>query len=43
MATVGMMLLRALVPLFFIGMAGSLVVIVVTFVEDMKELIEEED
>ncbi len=30
------------VPLFFLGMAGSLVVIAVSFVEDLKELLEDE-
>jgi len=34
---------RIVVPLFFIGMAGSAVVIVVSFAEDLKELLEEED
>ncbi len=31
------------VPLFFLGMAGSLVVIAVSFVEDLKELLEGEE
>jgi len=31
------------VPLFFVGMAGSVVVIVVSFAEDMKELFGDED
>jgi hypothetical protein len=31
------------VPLFFIGMAGSAVVIVVSFAEDLKELLGDED
>ena len=34
---------KVVVPLFFIGMAGSAVVIAVSFVEDMKELLEDED
>jgi hypothetical protein len=34
---------RIVVPLFFIGMAGSAVVIVVTFAEDIKELLGDED
>jgi hypothetical protein len=34
---------RIVVPLFFIGMAGSAVVIVVSFVEDLKELVGDED
>jgi hypothetical protein len=34
---------RIVVPLFFVGMAGSAVVIVVSFAEDLKELFEDED
>ena len=34
---------KVVVPLFFFGMAGSVVVIVVSFVEDMKELFEDEE
>ncbi len=34
---------KVVVPLFFLGMAGSLVVIVVSFVEDLRELIGDED
>jgi hypothetical protein len=34
---------KVVVPLFFIGMAGSAVVIAISFVEDMKELLEDED
>jgi hypothetical protein len=34
---------KIVVPLFFFGMAGSAVVIVVSFVEDLKELLEHED
>ena len=34
---------RIVVPLFFVGMAGSAVVIVVSFAEDLKELMEDED
>ena len=34
---------RIVVPLFFLGMAGSVVVIVVSFAEDLKELMEEDD
>lgn len=33
---------RIVVPLFFVGMAGSAVVIVISFVEDLKELLEDE-
>jgi len=31
------------VPLFFLGMAGSAVVIVVSFAEDLKELFGEDE
>ena len=31
------------VPLFFVGVAGSAVVVVVSFIEDMKELLEEDE
>lgn len=34
---------KVVVPLFFIGMAGSAVVIAVSFIDDMKELLEDED
>ena len=34
---------RLVVPLFFIGMAGSAVVIVISFAEDLKELLGDED
>jgi hypothetical protein len=34
---------KIVVPLFFVGMAGSAIVIVVSFVEDLKELLEDED
>lgn len=34
---------KLVVPLFFIGLAGSSVVIVVSFVEDLQELLEDED
>jgi hypothetical protein len=34
---------KVVVPLFFIGMAGSAVVIAVSFVEDLKELLGDED
>ncbi len=37
------MVAKVVVPLFFIGMAGSLVVVVVSFVEDLKELLVDED
>ena len=34
---------KAVVPLFFFGMAGSVVVIAVSIVEDLRELFEDED
>ena len=34
---------RIVVPLFFIGMAGSAVVIVFSFAEDLKELLGDEE
>ena len=34
---------KVVVPLFFIGMAGSALVIAITFVEDIKELLEDEE
>jgi hypothetical protein len=34
---------KVVVPLFFIGMAGSAVVIVVSFAEDLKELLGDEE
>ena len=34
---------KVVVPLFFVGMAGSAIVVVISFVEDLKELLEEED
>lgn len=34
---------RVVVPLFFLGMAGSLVVIAISFVEDLQELLQDEE
>ena len=34
---------KVVVPLFFLGMAGSAIVVAVSFIEDMKELLEDED
>ena len=34
---------KIVVPLFFIGMAGSAVLVVISFVEDLKELLGDED
>jgi hypothetical protein len=33
---------KVVVPLFFVGMAGSAIVIAISFVEDMKELLEDD-
>ena len=38
MYTTGKFLIDAIVLLFFVGMAGSVVVIVISFVEDFREL-----
>jgi len=34
---------KILVPLFFLGMAGAAVVVVISFLEDLKELFGEEE
>ena len=34
---------KVVVPLFFLGMAGSVVVIVVSFIEDLRELLGDEE
>jgi hypothetical protein len=34
---------KVVVPLFFLGVAGSAIVIAISFIEDMKELLEDED
>ena len=34
---------KVVVPLFFLGMAGSLVVIAISFVEDLRELFGDEE
>lgn len=34
---------KILVPLFFFGMAGAAVVVVISFIEDLRELFGEED
>lgn len=34
---------KIVVPLFFIGMAGSAFVVVATFIEDLKDLLEDEE
>jgi len=34
---------KVLVPLFFCGMAGAAVVVVISFIEDLKELFGEEE
>lgn len=37
------LLAKVIVPLFFIGMAGSAIVVIISFIEDMKELTSDED
>jgi hypothetical protein len=34
---------KVVVPLFFLGMAGSAIVVVISFVEDLKELLGDEE
>ena len=34
---------KILVPLFFFGMAGSAIVVLVSFIEDLKELFGDEE
>jgi len=34
---------KIVVPLLFIGMAGSAFVVVATFIEDLRDLLEDED
>ncbi len=34
---------KIVVPLFFIGMAGSAFVVVATFIEDLRDLLEDEE
>ena len=34
---------KVLVPLFFLGLGGSAVVVLISFVEDFRELFGEED
>jgi hypothetical protein len=34
---------KIVVPLFFFGMAGSAIVVVVSFIEDLKDLLEREE
>jgi hypothetical protein len=34
---------KVLVPLFFFGLAGSAIVVLISFVEDLKELFGEEE
>jgi hypothetical protein len=43
MAILGMQLLKIFVPVFFIVMASCAILIVVSFMEDMKKLLEAED
>jgi hypothetical protein len=41
--TLGVALLRILTALFFIGMAGSAVVVVISFIEDFRELFSDKE
>ncbi|WP_263365195.1 hypothetical protein [Edaphobacter bradus] len=34
---------KIVVPLFLVGLAGSAIVVVVSFIEDLKELLEHEE
>lgn len=34
---------RIVVPLFFVGLVGSAFVVLATFIEDLKDLLEDED
>ena len=34
---------KIVVPLFFLGAAGSAIVIVISFIDDMQELLEEDE
>jgi hypothetical protein len=34
---------KIVVPLFFLGVAGSSIVIVISFIDDMQELLEEDE
>ena len=34
---------KVVVPLFFLGMAGSAIVIAISFIEDLKELLEDDE
>lgn len=43
MDTVIRLVASVVVPLFFVGVAGSAIVIAVSFIEDMKELLEEDE
>ena len=38
----GLMAMHVLVVMFFVGMAGSAVVVVISFVEDIQELFGED-
>lgn len=37
------LLAKVIVPLFFLGMAGSAIVVIISFIEDLKELTSDED
>ena len=43
MYAIGKLLIDAIVVMFFVGMAGSVVVIAISFVEDFRELFGSDD
>lgn len=43
MQAIGTILIDVIVVLFFVGMAGSAVVILISFVEDFRELFGDDD
>jgi hypothetical protein len=43
MYAIGKLLIDVIVVLFFVGMAGSAVVVVISFVEDFRELFGDDD
>jgi hypothetical protein len=43
MDTIIHLVAKILVPLFFFGMAGSAIVVLVSFIEDLKELFGDEE
>lgn len=43
MYAIGKLLIDAIVVLFFVGMAGSAVVVLISFIEDFRELFGDDD